>query len=88
MTFDNTASETNSGSIFIEIELQLTSESGRAKHLDLNEQGSWLAERLWHDLQQAVAELDPQQVKVPQMKYWGTEIPSDTDPIRIYKTKR
>jgi hypothetical protein len=38
------ATESASGSIFFELDLKLTSDSGRAKHLDVNEQGDWIAE--------------------------------------------
>jgi hypothetical protein len=80
------ATESASGSIFFELDLKLTSDSGRAKHLDVNEQGDWIAEYMWRMLQESMFEMDPKDIAIPEMRYWGTDIKSETGPIRIFKT--
>jgi hypothetical protein len=57
--------EENSGSVFLEVDMLLFSESGRAKHLDLDEQGFWLAEWLWSRLDEQVRTGEFQGIAVP-----------------------
>ena len=84
MTTDYDEKRSNSGSIFIEIDLDLESDSGRDKHLDLDEQGAWIAEYIWRSIQESPVLVGAKDIKVPRMKYWGQTIKVGVAPIKTF----
>lgn len=66
------------GSIYIEIPLMLSSDSGRTKHIDLNEQGAHLTVAIGRYLKN----IDFQGAALTEIRYWGAQIPgSEIKPI-------
>ncbi len=76
--------DASTGAIYIEIPVMLSSESGDAKHTDLNEQGLFLADALARYLR----DLEFEGAELSELKYWGTQIPGSGEPIRLINFKR
>ena len=56
------------GTVHLEIDLELWSNSGRPKHVDIDEQGQWLAETI----RQALSGLEHgDDVKIHRVRYFG-----------------
>ena len=72
--------EFTAGSIYIEIPLMLSGDSGRAKHNDLNEQGAHLAVAIGKSLKK----LDFQGAALTEIRYWGTKLPGSESKPRIF----
>lgn len=66
------------GSVFIEISMMLSSESGENKHTDLNEQGLFLA----FEIAKILRTLGTQGAALSEMTYWGTTLPGSGEPLR------
>jgi len=66
------------GSVFIEIPIMLSSESGENKHTDLNEQGLFLA----FEIAKNLSALSAQGAAMSEMTYWGTTLPGSGEPLR------
>ncbi len=65
------------GSVFIEIPLMLSSESGDSKHTDLNEQGFFLAVAIAKHLKS----LSTEGAAFSEITFWGTTLPGNGEPI-------
>jgi hypothetical protein len=56
------------GTVHVEIDLELWSNSGRSKHVDIDEQGAWLAEAI----RQALRGLEhSDDIKIHRLRYFG-----------------
>ncbi|HUW87866.1 MAG TPA: hypothetical protein VMW30_05775 [Candidatus Paceibacterota bacterium] len=73
--------EVTAASVFIEIPLLLSSESGRPKHIDPNEQGAWLAMHLWN----CIKDEEFEGAALTELRFWGTSIPGDGQPVKVFK---
>ena len=73
--------EVTAASVFIEIPLLLSSESGRPKHTDPNEQGAWLAMHIWN----CIKDEELQGASLTELRFWGTTTPGDGQPRQILK---
>lgn len=71
--FDVTA-----GSVYIEIPLMLSSESGESKHTDLNEQGAFLA----FSIAKFLKSTDTEGAALSELTFWGTNLPGNGNPVR------
>ncbi|MFH8843090.1 hypothetical protein [Streptomyces sp. NPDC017868] len=72
----------NAGSVYIEIPILLSSDSGRDKHLDLNEQGAWLYYEIKKVIDQVRANPELQDIAIEEPRYWGTHCaPTETKPV-------
>ncbi|SFS73335.1 hypothetical protein [Streptomyces sp. ok210] len=72
----------NGGSVFIEIPILLSADSGSEKHLDLDEQGAWL----YYEIKKLVDEVrsnpNLQGIAIEEPRYWGTKCaPTDSKPV-------
>jgi len=70
--------EATTGSVYLEIPLMLSSESGETKHTDLNEQGSHLA----FAIAQHLKSISTEGAALYEIKFWGTSIPGTGEPLR------
>ncbi len=70
--------DANIGSIYIEIPMMLSSESGEAKHTDLNNQGLFLA----YEISKFLKILSTEGAALSEMTFWGTVTPGTGEPIR------
>lgn len=71
---------TAEGSVYLEIHLKLKSESGREKHTNLEEQGAWIAWKVWKDLKDANGEAED--IQISKIDYWGTRTPHTGEPVK------
>ena len=70
--------DVNIGSVYIEIPMMLSSESGEAKHTDLNNQGLFLA----YEISKFLKELSTEGAALSEMTFWGTVTPGTGEPVR------
>ena len=70
--------DANIGSVYIEIPLMLSSESGEAKHTDLNNQGLFLA----YEISRFLKTLSTEGAALSKMIFWGTVKPGTGEPMR------
>jgi len=70
--------EATAGSVYIEIPLMLSSESGEGKHTDLNEQGIHLA----FSIAKFLKSISTEGAALSEMTFWGTSIPGNGEPLR------
>ena len=70
--------DANSGSVYIEIPMMLSSESGEAKHTDLNNQGLFLA----YEISKFLKTLSTEGPALSETTFWGTTVPGTGDPVR------
>lgn len=70
--------DANIGSVYIEIPLMLSSESGEAKHTDLNNQGLFLA----YEISRFLKTLSTEGAALSEMIFWGTVKPGTGEPMR------
>ena len=70
--------DANIGSVYIEIPLMLSSESGEAKHTDLNNQGLFLA----YEISRFLKTLSTEDAALSEMTFWGTVTPGTGEPMR------
>lgn len=70
------------GTIRIEIDFELWSNSGREKHIDIAEQGAWMAQDLLHRLRQLNRESD--EVNAYEVRYFGN-VPATSEPRASYE---
>ena len=68
------------GSIYIEIPLMLSSDSGRAKHTDLNEQGAHLAVAVGQFLKKS----EFYGAALTEIRYWGEIKPGNQGAPRVF----
>jgi hypothetical protein len=66
------------GSIFIEIPMMLSSESGEDKHIDLNNQGLFLA----YEIARLLKSISTQGAALSEMTFWGTTVPGTGEALR------
>ena len=66
------------GSVFIEIPMMLSSESGEDKHTDLNNQGLFLA----FEIAKLLKASSTQGAALSEITFWGTTVPGAGDPVR------
>jgi hypothetical protein len=66
------------GSVFIEIPMMLSSESGEDKHTNLNNQGLFLAYEIANHLKSSSTE----GTALSEMTFWGTTTPGTGEPVR------
>ena len=66
------------GSIFIEIPIMLSSESGEHKHTDLNNQGLVLAYEIGRNLKS----ISTQGAALSEMNFWGTTVPGTGEAVK------
>ncbi|MEV7613272.1 hypothetical protein [Streptomyces sp. NPDC089799] len=72
----------NAGSVFVEIPIMLSSDSGREKHVDLDEQGAYLYYAIKKVLDEIRANPELQGIAIQEAQYWGTHCrPTATDPV-------
>ena len=77
----NLISEFTAASVFIEIPLLLSSDSGRPKHTDPNEQGAWLAMYIWN----LIKDEEMTGAAISELKFWGTNRALEGEPIKVFK---
>jgi hypothetical protein len=67
--------EMNVGTVYIAIDVLLDSDSGRAKHTDVDHQGGWL----FHAAAAAIEKMTEgsQGAAVAELRYYGTRIPPE-----------
>jgi hypothetical protein len=70
--------EAAAGSVYIEIPMMLSSESGEGKHTDLNEQGLFLA----FSIAKYLKSISTQGAALSEMTFWGTSMPGTGEPLR------
>jgi hypothetical protein len=70
--------DANIGSVYIEIPMMLSSESGEAKHTDLNNQGLFLA----YQISKFLKTLSTEGAALSEMTFWGTVTPGTGEPMR------
>jgi hypothetical protein len=70
--------DANIGSVYIEIPLMLSSESGEAKHTDLNNQELFLA----YEISRFLKTLSTEGAALSELTFWGTMTPGIGEPIR------
>jgi hypothetical protein len=70
--------EHSAGTVSFEVDLEFWSNSGRPKHIDLDEQGAWLAEGFRDYLRNLQRMPDG---AVHRIRYFGTHNPSTSEPI-------
>ena len=75
---DSSHFDANIGSVYIEIPLMLSSESGEAKHTDLNNQGLFLA----YEISRFLKTLSTEGAALSEMIFWGTVKPGTGEPMR------
>lgn len=73
--------EVTAASVYIEISLLLSSESGRSKHTDPNEQGAWLAWHIWN----LIKDEELQGAALSELKFWGTNSSFAGKPIQTFQ---
>jgi hypothetical protein len=78
MVVDSQHFDANIGSVYIEIPLMLRSESGEAKHTDLNNQGLFLA----YEISRFLKTLSTEGAALSELTFWGTMTPGIGEPIR------
>ena len=66
------------GSIFIEIPMMLSSESGEDKHIDLNNQGLFLA----YEIARLLKTISTQGAALSEMTFWGTTVPGTGEAVK------
>jgi hypothetical protein len=66
------------GSIFIEIPIMLSSESGENKHTDLNNQGLFLA----YEIAKLLKSSNTEGAALSEMTFWGTTSPGTGEPVK------
>lgn len=70
--------DVNAGSVFLEIPMMLSSESSEAKHIDLNNQGLFMAYRIAEFLK----DFDSEGAALSEITFWGTTLPGQGDFVR------
>ena len=70
--------DANIGSVCIEIPMMLSSESGEAKHTDLNNQGQFLT----YEISKFLKTLPTEGAALSEMTFWGTVTPGTGEPMR------
>jgi hypothetical protein len=75
---DSQSFDVNIGSVYIEIPMMLSSESGEAKHIDLNNQGLFLA----YEISKFLKTLSSEGAALSEMTFWGTVKPGTGEPMR------
>ena len=68
----------NAGSVFLEIPMMLSSESGETKHIDLNNQGLLMAFQIAIFLKK----FNSQGAALSEITFWGTTLPGQGDFVR------
>ena len=68
------------GTIRIEFDLELWSNSGRAKHVDVTEQGAWIADEVIRSVGQLMESMGDD-VGVSAVRYYGEVTPSGDKPV-------
>jgi hypothetical protein len=66
------------GSVYLEIPMMLSSESGQEKHIDLNNQGLFLA----FDIARLLKASSTQGAAVSEITFWGTTKPGNGEFVR------
>jgi hypothetical protein len=66
------------GSVYLEIPLMLSSESGENKHTNLDNQGLFLAYEIAKHLKSSSTE----GAALSEMTFWGTKIPGTGEPVK------
>lgn len=66
------------GTVRFEIDLELWSNSGRSKHIDLDEQGAWLAQDIAVHLKNREQLSD---VAIHDIRYYGTDLTASGEAI-------
>ena len=74
---DNQKFDANIGSVYIEIPMMLSSESGEDKHVDLNNQGLFLA----YEISKFLRTLSTEGAALSEMTFWGTVMPGTGEAI-------
>ena len=70
--------EATTGSVYLEIPMMLSCESGEGKHTDLNEQGSFLA----FSIAKYLKSIRTEGAALSEITFWGTLLPGSGEPIR------
>ena len=70
--------DVNAGSVFIEIPMMLSSESGEAKHMDLNNQGLLMA----YQIADMLKKFNSEGAALSEITFWGTTIPGQGECVR------
>ncbi len=66
--------EHSQGTVVFEVDLELWSDSGRLKHIDIQEQGAWLTEVIGN----ALRKIEPgDDVKIHRVRYLGEQPASE-----------
>lgn len=66
------------GSVYIEIPLMLSSESGEDKHTNLDNQGLFLA----YEIARLLKSSSTEGAALSEMTFWGTTPPGTGEPVR------
>ena len=77
----NQLSDFTTASVFIEIPLLLSSDSGRPKHTDPNEQGAWLAMHIWN----LIKDEEFSGAALSELKFWGTNRTLEGEAVKVFK---
>ena len=70
--------DVNAGSVFLEIPMMLSSESGEAKHIDLNNQGLLMTYRIAEFLK----DFNSEGAALSEITFWGTTLPGQGEFVR------
>ena len=70
--------DVNAGSVFIEIPMMLSSESGEAKHTDLYNQGLLLA----YQIADMLKKFNSEGAALSEITFWSTTIPGQGEFVR------
>jgi hypothetical protein len=66
------------GSVYLEIPMMLSSDSGEEKHTDLNNQGLFLA----YEIARHLKSLNAEGAALSEIIFWGITVPGTGDPLR------
>jgi hypothetical protein len=66
------------GSVYIEIPLMLSSESGEDKHTNLDNQGLFLA----YEIAKLLKSSSTEGAALSEMTFWGTRTPGTGEPVK------
>jgi hypothetical protein len=70
--------DANIGSVYIEIPLMLSSESGEDKHTNLDNQGLFLA----YEIAKLLKSSSTEGAALSEMTFWGTKTPGTGEPVK------
>ncbi len=70
--------DANIGSVYIEIPLMLSSESGEDKHTNLENQGLFLA----YEIAKLLMSSSTEGAALSEITFWGTKTPGTGEPVK------